>query len=69
MESNSHNLPKQNSGDVTTYHTTAKADLSLLLDKISIAALVGIIAFTGTSSLIVAASKNSVNEMEKIEIE
>ncbi|NEQ39826.1 MAG: hypothetical protein F6K40_27685 [Okeania sp. SIO3I5] len=69
MESNSHNLPEQNLGDVTTYHTEAKADLSLLLNKISIAALVGIIAFTGTSSLIVAASKNSVNEMEKTEIE
>jgi len=69
MESNSHNLPEQDSGDVITYHTVAQTDLSLLLNKISIAALVGIIAFTGTSSLIVAASKNSVNEIEKTERE
>jgi len=69
MESNSHNLPEQDSGDLITYHTVDQTDLSFFLNKISIAALVGIIAFTGTSSLIVAASKNSVNEIEKTEIE
>ncbi|MGD1698587.1 hypothetical protein [Dapis sp. BLCC M229] len=69
MQSNSDNFPEKDSGDTIPYYTTAKADLSLLLHNISIAALVGIIAFTAVSSLIIAASKNSLNEMEKTEIE
>ncbi len=69
MPSNSDNFPEQNSGNAISYYTGAKADLSLLLHNISIATLVGVIAFTGVSSLIVAASKNSVNEMEKTGIE
>ncbi len=69
MQSNSDNFPEQDSGDAIPYYTRTKADLSLLLHNISIAALVGVIAFTGVSSLIIAASKNSVNEMKKTEIE
>ncbi len=68
MQSNYHNFPEQDSGDVIPSYTEAKVDLSPLLNNISIAALVGIIALTGASSLMVAASKNSVNEMEKTEI-
>ncbi len=69
MQSNYDNFPEQDSGDAIPYYTEVKADLSILLDNISIAALVGVIAFTGVSSLIIAASQNSVNEMEKTEIE
>ncbi|OZH54225.1 hypothetical protein AFK68_12250 [Hydrocoleum sp. CS-953] len=69
MQSNSDDFPEKNSGNAIPYYTRSKANLSLLLHNISIAALVGVIAFTGVSSLIIAASKNSLNEMEKTEIE
>ena len=69
MPSNSDNLPEQDSGDTIPHYVEGKTNLSILLHNISIAVLVGVIAFTGVSSLIIAASQNSVNEMEKTEIE
>ena len=61
MPSNSERLPEEDSGIPNT------PELSPLIKKLSIAALVGIIAFIGVSSLIIAASQNNVNDIETTE--
>lgn len=63
MPSNSHNSPEQDSEVANT------SEFSPLIKNLSIAVLVGIIAFVGVSSLIIAASKNDVNDMETVERE
>ena len=61
MPFNSDNLPEQDSGIPNT------SELSPLINNLSIAALVGIIAFVGVSSLIIAANQNNVNRIETTE--
>ncbi|NEQ72040.1 MAG: hypothetical protein F6K23_02485 [Okeania sp. SIO2C9] len=61
MPSNSDRLPEQDSGVPNT------SELSPLIKNLSIATLVGIIAFVGVSSLIIAASQNNVNDIETTE--
>ncbi|NET25863.1 hypothetical protein [Okeania sp. SIO1I7] len=58
MPSNSDNLPEQDSVVPNT------SELSSFIKNLSIASLVGIIAFVGVSSLIIAASQNNVNDIE-----
>ncbi|MGK7923345.1 MAG: hypothetical protein AB4080_25430 [Trichodesmium sp.] len=57
MSSNSHNFPKNDAENSLVDGT--------LFKNISIAALVGIIAFIGISSLVIAASQNSVIQVEE----
>ncbi|NES66578.1 MAG: hypothetical protein F6K24_15620 [Okeania sp. SIO2D1] len=61
MPSNSDNLPEQDSVVPNT------SELSSFIKNLSIASLVGIIAFVGVSSLIIAASQNNVNDTKTIE--
>ncbi|MEB3341135.1 hypothetical protein [Okeania sp.] len=68
MQSNSDKFPEKDSENIISEHTKAKLEQSVLLHNISIAALVGVIAFAGVSTLIIATIQNSVNEMEKTEI-
>lgn len=57
MSSNFHNFPKNHAENAIVNAT--------LFKNISIAALVGIIAFLGISSLVIAANQNSVDQVEK----
>jgi len=57
MSLNYHNFPKNDVENSLVDYT--------LFKNISIAALVGIIAFIGISSLVIAANQNSVNQVEK----
>ncbi|MDY7007324.1 MAG: hypothetical protein SWX82_26195 [Cyanobacteriota bacterium] len=61
MPFNSNRLREQDSGVPNT------SELSPLIKNLSIAALVGIIAFVGVSSLIIAASQNNVNDIQTTE--
>ena len=61
MPFNSDRLPEKDSGVPNT------SELSPLIKNLSIAALVGIIAFVGVSSLIIAANQNNVNRIETTE--
>ncbi len=67
MPSNYQNSQEKDAGDVQVSDIIDKTELSPFLKNISIAAFVGIIAFIGVSSLIIAATKNSVIEVEKKE--
>lgn len=67
MLENYHNSTTQDSGRSRVFFTIGKVELSPLLKNISIAALLGIIALTIISSLVVAASRNDLDENNNLE--
>ncbi|MGB3513430.1 MAG: hypothetical protein WBA93_30300 [Microcoleaceae cyanobacterium] len=67
MLENYHNSPTQDTGKSRVFSTIAKAELSPFLKNLSIAALLGVIALTVISSLVVAASRNYLDENNNLE--
>lgn len=69
MPSSYQNPLAQDTGNSKIFSSLAKPELSPLLKNISIAALVGVIALTVISSLIVASSSNYLDQNNNLKTE